>query len=406
VRPVEVRREFDLKKLVIALTAALALAGAAFGQTLTVWTTFQDQSLDWLREQAASFSEGFGVDVEIVRLDVNELKQQALLSAPQGEAGDVFVGVPHDQIGEMAVGGVLADMTGYATAGYLQDLSEQARLGYTVNGRLYGLPMFVEGPALVINNDLVTEVPQTYDAMLDVAQELTTADTFGFMFDDVNFYFAYAWLKTHGGYVFGRDASGSLVPSDVGLANEGAVAGANALRALRFERGLIPSGTNFEVANGLFVDGALAMIYTGPWSIPQYRDAGLDVSVVPVPPLADGTPFSGFMGVQGALVNQFSELKVEAANFAKWITRTDAQVSLARLSGRIPASVSALQQVQDDPIIAGFGEALLNAEPMPNIPEMGAVWQPMGNALTVLLEDESADTSATLGGAVEEILGR
>ena len=40
-----------MRKLVIALTATLALAGAAFGQTLTVWTTFQDQTLDWLREQ-------------------------------------------------------------------------------------------------------------------------------------------------------------------------------------------------------------------------------------------------------------------------------------------------------------------------------------------------------------------
>jgi arabinogalactan oligomer/maltooligosaccharide transport system substrate-binding protein len=395
-----------LKRLVIALTAALALVGAGFAQTLTVWTTFQDQSLDWLREQAASFSEGFGVEVQIVRLDVNELKQQALLSAPQGEAGDIFVGVPHDQIGEMAVGGVLADMTGYATAAYLQDLSEQARLAYTVNGRLYGLPMFVEGPALVVNNDLVPTVPSTYDELVELAKSLTTADTFGFMFDDVNFYFAYAWLHTFGGYVFGRDASGSLVPSDVGLANEGAIAGADALRALRFEHGLIPSGTNFEVANGLFVDGALAMIYTGPWSIPQYREAGLDVSVHPVPPLADGTPFSGFMGVQGALVNQFSDLKVEAANFAKWLTRADAQVSLARLSGRIPASVSALNQVQDDPIIAGFGAALLDSEPMPNIPEMGAVWSPMGNALTVLLEDRSADTSATLSQAVNEVLGR
>lgn len=395
-----------MKRLVIALTAALALVGAGFAQTLTVWTTFQDQSLDWLREQAASFSEGFGVEVQIVRLDVNELKQQALLSAPQGEAGDIFVGVPHDQIGEMAVGGVLADMTGYATAAYLQDLSEQARLAYTVNGRLYGLPMFVEGPALVVNNDLVPTVPSTYDELVELAKSLTTADTFGFMFDDVNFYFAYAWLHTFGGYVFGRDASGSLVPSDVGLANEGAIAGADALRALRFEHGLIPSGTNFEVANGLFVDGALAMIYTGPWSIPQYREAGLDVSVHPVPPLADGTPFSGFMGVQGALVNQFSDLKVEAANFAKWLTRADAQVSLARLSGRIPASVSALNQVQDDPIIAGFGAALLDSEPMPNIPEMGAVWSPMGNALTVLLEDRSADTSATLSQAVNEVLGR
>ncbi len=395
-----------MKRLVVALVAALALAGAAFGQTLTVWTTFQDQSLDWLREQSASFTEGFGVDVQIVRLDVNELKQQALLSAPQGEAGDVFVGVPHDQIGEMAVGGVLADMSGYATAAYLADLSEQARLGYTVAGRLYGLPMFVEGPALVVNNDLVDQVPATYEAMVDLAADLTTADTFGFMFDVPNFYFSYAWLKSFGGYVFGRDASGSLVPSDVGLANEGAVAGAEALRDLRFGRGLIPAGTNFDVANGLFVDGALAMIYTGPWSIPQYQEAGLDVSVVPVPPLADGTPFGGFMGVQGALVNQFSDLRVEAANFAKWLTRTEAQVSLARLSGRIPASVSALAQVEDDPIIAGFGEALLLAEPMPNIPEMGAVWSPMGNALAVLTEDESADTSATLSGAVDEILGR
>jgi len=384
----------------------LMSAGAAFGQGLTVWTTFQDQSLDWLREQAASFTAGFGVDVNIVRLEVNELKQQALLSAPQGEAGDIFVGVPHDQIGEMAVGGVLADMTGYATAAYLADLGEQARLAYTVNGRLFGLPMFVEGPALVVNNDLVPQVPATYEATMALAQELTTADTFGFMHDITNFYFSYGWIHTFGGYVFGRDASGSLVPTDVGLDNEGAVAGGEALKDLRFEYGLIPSGTSFDVANGLFVDGALAMIYTGPWSISQYREAGRDVSVHPVPPLADGTPFSGFMGVQGALVNQFSTAKVEAANFAKWLTRSDAQVSLARLSGRIPASISALGQVTDDPIIAGFGAALLNSEPMPNIPEMGAVWSPMGNALTVMTDSADSDVSSLLIQAVDEILGR
>lgn len=395
-----------MKKFLVALLVVLAASGAAFGQGLTVWTTFQDQSLDWLRAEAASFTQGFGVEVTIVRLEVNELKQQALLSAPQGEAGDVFVGVPHDQIGEMAVGGVLADMTSYATAGYLADLSEQARLGYTVNGRLFGLPMFVEGPALVVNNDLVPQVPATYEATMELAEQLTTADTFGYMHDINNFYFSYGWIHTYGGYVFARDASGSLVPSDVGLDNEGAIAGAQALKDLRFAYGLIPSGTTGDVANGLFVDGALAMIYTGPWAISQYRDAGLDVSVVPVPALANGTSFSGFMGVQGALVNQFSSMKVEAANFAKWLTRTPAQVSLARLSGRIPASISALAQVNDDPIIAGFGAALLHSEPMPNIPEMGAVWSPMGNALTVMTDSEGSDPAALLTQAVDEILGR
>ncbi len=395
-----------MRKFLVVLAVAVASLGMAFGQTLTVWTTFGDQSLDWLREEAASFTAAFGVDVTIVRLDVNELKQQALLSAPEGQAGDVFVGVPHDQIGEMAVAGVLLDMTSYATSAYLADLGEQARLAYTVNGRLFGLPMFVEGPALVVNNDLVAQVPATYEGMLDLAQELTTADTFGFMYDINNFYFSYGWLHTYGGYVFGRDASGSLVASDVGLANEGAVAGANALKELRFDRALIPAGTTGDVANGLFVDGVLAMIYTGPWAISQYHSAGLDVSVVPVPSLSDGTAFSGFMGVQGALVNSFSDLKVESANFAKWLTRKDAQVSLARFSGRIPASVSALGDVEDDPIIAGFGAALLNSEPMPNIPEMGSVWGPMGSALSVLTENASSDPSALLQQAVSEITGQ
>jgi len=98
-------------------------------------------------------------------------------------------------------------------------------------------------------------------------------------------------------------------------------------------------------------------------------------------------------------------MKVEAANFAKWLSRRDAQISMARLSGRIPASVSALEVVVDDPIIAGFGQALLTSEPMPNIPEMGAVWGPMGNALTVLSDDPAADPAAVLDQAVRQIKG-
>ncbi len=396
----------SLKRILITLTVLTAFFGMAFGQGLTVWTTFQDQTLDWLRDEAGSFTSAFDVPVDIVRLDVNELKQQALLSAPQGEAGDLFVGVPHDQMAEMAVGGILADMTSYATGPYLADLGSQARLAYTFAGKLFGLPMFVEGPALIVNTDLVKQMPATYEDVVAAAQAITTADTFGFMFDINNFYFSYGWLHTYGGYVFGRDANGSLVPSDIGLDNEGAIAGAQALKDLRFGSELIPSGTNYDVANGLFVDGALGMMYNGPWAISQYKDAGINLKVVPMPPLADGTVWSGFMGVQGVLLNQFSDHKVDAANFAKWLTRKDAQVSMARLSGRIPASTTALAAVQDDPVIAGFGAALVNAEPMPNIPEMGQVWGPMGNALTVITESADSDVNATLQQAVTEIKGQ
>ena len=393
------------KKLLTFSLALLASAGLAFGQGLTVWTTFADQSLDWLQDEADAFTDAFGVPVNLVRFSVDELKQQVLLAAPQGEAADLFVGVPHDQLAEMAVGGVLADMSNYATASYLEDLSEQARLAYTFSGQLFGLPMFVEGPALVINTDMVSAVPATYEEMISVARDLTTDTTFGFMADLPNFYFAYGWLHTWGGYVFGRDAAGNLDASDLGLANEGAIAGAQALKDLRFAHGLMPAGTDFNVANGLFIDGALGMIYTGPWSISQYRDAGINLSVHPVPALSDGTPFSGFMGVQGVLMNQFSPQQVNAANFAKWMVRQSAQVSLAEETGRIPASNSALEQVSGDPVVQGFGAALVHAEPMPNIPEMGTVWTPVGNALSVILETEGSDVAGSLQSAQDEIGG-
>ena len=378
---------------------------AASAQGLKIWTTFGDQAFTWLQEQTAAYTAAFDVPVEIVKLELGELRQQMLLAAPQGQAGDVLVGVPHDQIGEIAAGGVLADMGQYATAAYLEDLGEQARLGYTFGGKLFGLPMFVEGPTLIVNTDLVPEIPATYEDMIAKAQELTTADQFGFMFDINNFYFAYNWIHSGGGYVFGRDGNG-LNAADLGLNNEGAIAGMQMLKDLRHTYNLIPAGTNYDVANGQFLDGALAMMYNGPWAISQYKEAGLNVAVVPMPPMANGTPWSGFMGVQGILLNEFSANKVDAANLAKWLTRKDAQVSLANLSGRIPASKSALAEVQGDPIIAGFGAALTNAEPMPNIPEMGQIWGPMGNALTVITETADSDVVGTLNQAVTEIQGQ
>ena len=393
-----------MRRLLVLSALLLLISGLASGQTLTVWTTFNNPTLDYLQEDVAAFADAFGVDVQILRLDINELKEQMLLSAPQGEGGDVIVGLPHDQMAEMAVGGVLADLSGYATQSYLSDLSEQAQLAFTYNDRLFGLPLFVEGPALLYNRELVSEVPGSYEELIEVASGLTTDDRYGFMFAVQDVYFAYGWVHTHGGYVFGRD-NGTLNPDDIGLANEGAVLGASALRDLRFEHGLIPAGANYEIANGLFIDGALAMFYTGPWAVGQAREAGIDVGVAPMPPLADGTPWSGFMGVQGVLVNQFSESRIDAVNLAKWLTRPEAQLGYARLEGRIPASEGALEQVADDPVVAGFGEALLTAEPMPNIPQMGQVWQPMENALAVIMERADSDVEGTLERAVQEIGG-
>jgi len=393
-----------LKKLLLALSM-LAVVGFAAAQELTLWTYVDGAALEWLESEAAKFEAAFGVPISVARIDLGEIKQKMLLDAPEGEAADVVAPIPHDQIGEMATGGVLADMSFYATSDYLAGLSEQAKLAFTYNGQLVGLPMYVEGPALIVNTDLVSDVPATFEEMVIAAQDLTTDDTFGFLYDISNFYFSYVWMNAKGGYVFERGDDGSLISDALGLNNEGAIAGAKLMKDLRYTYELIPPSTDYSVADTLFRDGSLGMIYNGPWAIPNYKDAGIKVQVLPIPAAADGTQFSGFMGVQGVLLNQFSDNKVNAANFAKWISRSDAQVSLAEQTGNIPASQSASQQMADDPVITGFSAALQNAVPMPNIPEMGSIWGPMGDALTIILESADSDPAAELTRAVEKING-
>ena len=393
-----------MKKLFISLVLVLSL-GLAAAQGVSVWTHFGETDLEWLQGEAEAFEAAFGVPVTLTRIDLGEIKQKMLLSAPQGEAADLIVPIPHDQMGELAAGGVLADMSQFATEDYLADLSEQAKQAFTFNGRLFGLPIYLEGPALIVNTDLVPEAPATYEDMIAKAKELTGGDTYGFLYDDKNFYFSYNWLRSNGGYVFNRDENGDLMPNDVGLANEGAIKGGEQIKALQYEHGLIPPGTDSAVAEGLFLEGAVGMVYNGPWAIANIQENDIPVSVMPVPPLADGTTFGGFIGVQGVLMNEFSQNKSDAANFAKWITRPDAQVSLSEQSKRIPSSQEAAEAVSDDPLLAGFLEAYTDAEPMPNIPEMGAVWGPMGDALTAILESPDSNVAQILGGAVSQIQG-
>lgn len=397
-----------MKRLTIALAALALVVGTATAQTLTVWTHFQDESLQWLQQEVAGYQAAFGVNVELVYVPVNEMVQNMLLNAPQGEGPDLVVTIPHDQLGQLAEAGVLTNMGQLATQNYVSDLTEQARLAFTLNGNLYGLPMYVDGVALIVNRGLVPEGPDSLEDMLAIAKAHTTADTFGFLEvqDTDTFYHNFPWIHGFGGYVFGRDANGNLDPTDVGLANEGSIRAAEFIRSLRYDLQLIPAGVNYDIVHGQFLEGTTAMIVNGPWAIPDYLAAGIDVDVMPIPASEDGTTFAGFMGVQGVVMNEFSTNKIDAANLAKWLIRPDAQVSLAQAGGRIPASQSAAEQVADDPIISGFARALANAVPMPNIPEMGSVWAPMQSAYALILEDPDSDIPTILQNAVDEIKGQ
>jgi len=375
------------------------------GGTLTVWTTYQGAALTWLEEQTRAYGGAFDRHVEVTAMKLGDIKQKAALNAKKGTAADLFVGIPHDQFSALADDGVLADMSDFATQTYLDGLSPQAARAFRYLGTLYGLPLSVEGPALIVNTNLVSDLPTSYPALKKLAASLTGGGRYGFAFDAANFYYAYAWIRTFGGYVFGANAQGGPDTNDIGLASPGSVAGARELKALRFQDGLLPPEVDYGAIQKLFLAGKVAMTYDGPWLIPAIVKAHIPVTVVPMPPLADGTPWRGLMNVDGVLLNRFSGDKVGAANLAKWLTQPTAQADLATRTGRIPASRQALARVKGDAVLTGFGDALADSVAIPNVPAMGAVWGPMDAALGTILGSPDSDVAGALQHAVSAVSG-
>lgn len=386
--------------------ALLLLSPAAWAQTLTIWTPYQGPALAWLKAEAATFAAATGRQLTVTSLKLGDIKQGTVEGANGGAFADVLVGIPQDQFSALADAGLLADLGDYVTDGYLAGLNEQARRAFRYRGALYGLPLSVQGPALIVDTRLVPHAPTSYQDLLKTAASLTTDGRFGFAFDVGNFYYAYAWLHTWGGAVFGRTPDGAPDPGHTELDTAASVAGAEALRSLRFDAGVMPENTDYGSLHALFLAGKLAMTYDGPWAVPSIRAAGVPIRVSAMPPGPDGQPWSGFMNVDGVLVDSASADPVGAANLAKWLTTSAAQVALARQAGMVPAARAALAEMADDPVIAGFGAALASAEAIPNVPAMGIVWGPMDRALAKVLAGPDSDVAAALRTAAKTVAGQ
>ena len=361
-----------------------------------VWTTYGGASLEWLESELETFGRASALTVEITHFTLGELRRQVVLAEETGRVADVLVGVPHDDIDELVDAGLLLDVGGYATSDYLTDLPASASGAFNRNGQLLGLPLTLDGPALIVNTDLVTELPQTYTDFISSAQELNTGVNSGFGFDFGNFYFVYAWFRGHGASLYQGD------PPAVALNSVAGVSAAAELQRLRFESGLIDQGTDYEQAHDLFASGRLAYTFNGPWAVTRYFEAGLPITVMPMPTVESGRPFSGFMTVYGVLVTTDTGNRTDAANVAKWLVRSEAQLRLANHAGRIPSSVRAVAALADDPILYGVGRALRHAEAIPTHESMPELWQPLGRFLKQL--DEQAFTADQLAELLDRLV--
>ena len=390
---------------IVASLIALACTAALAQDRVTVWTHFVEvQELTWLQSQAQAYEQQTGIRIDIVEVPFDDIRQKLTLGAAEGDAADLIVTIPHDWVGELAASGVLEPLRRYVDSTYLEGLQPVAVEALSYEGQLFGIPMFMEGIALLYNRELVERAPETWEEFLEVAQAHTTGSTFGFLYQLDIPYYGYGWWRSYGGYIFGESPDGGLNASDIGLGGEPGYAAAKFIKDLRYTYNLVPEGIDYPVANSAFIDGAAAMILNGPWAVGDYREAGLDFGIAPMPsPPGAMHEWGPMVGVQGIVLNAYSNNTEAAVAFAEFLVQPAQQVSFNQAGGRIPVALEATEQLTDDPIVQGFSASIERGDPMPNIPEMSQVWGAWGNALQLVLQSPDSDVERIIDDMMDQL---
>ena len=344
---------------------------------------------------APAFTEATGVEVQVTLVDFGDMKDEVTTKGPAGEGPDIFIGA-HDWVGELADNGAVAPID---LGGRDGEFTETGLNALKWDGSQYGLPYVTEAVALYYNTDLAPEAPATLaeltaacDAAGDAVENCLGVPGGN---DGGDAYHHYPFLSVKGGYIFGYDPATGFDVEDIGLGTEEAIAGDTVLQDL-VDTGYVAS-TNYDDAKNLFLAGTEAFWLTGPWELGTLQDqSDINWSVTTLPTV-DGSPMRPFVGVQGFYMSAFSENAAVAEEFLlNYVATPDTMLALFEADPRGSAYIATIEEVSGDPVNSTFALSATTGQFMPNVPEMGAVWGPVGdNYLALRNGDIGAEEAAT-----------
>lgn len=386
---------------VLFLLLILGVANLVSAQDtgLKLWV-YDDGRLEVLTQLGKDFEAEYGVAVTIEVVDLSEIRNQMTLGAATGEGPDMII-IPHDNLGPLVENGTAAEIDlGDKADSYLSNAID----GFTYNGKLYGLPLSVENIGFFRNTDLVPDAPKTWAEVKEIGQKLFDD---GLVDSAIGLpdltYNSYPIYTAFGGYIFGRDDTGSFTIDDIGMNNDGMVAGLTYIKSL-MDAGIVSTNVDWEASHVEFETGHSAFIMTGPWAINRFVTAGVPYAISAFPSVEEGgDPGYPFLGVQGLVINANKDNVLLSQIFATEFLATEEHYQALFEADHRPSAWASIFNAASDPDTIGFNEAGVNAVPMPSIPAMGFVWDAWVNAGALVAQGELEPKDA-LDAAVEQIL--
>jgi len=244
-----------------------------------------------------------------------------------------------------------------------------------MEGRVFGIPWYVDTRVLYYRSDLVPQAPRTWEEWRDSLKLLKPK-------------------LRRGGYPILLPTDEWAQPAILGvqagatLLKDGGRYGAFRSPEFRraaefyislFKDGFAPPVTNAQVSNVYqqFDQGDFGMWITGPWNIGEFRwrlrpERQGVWGTAPLPaPSSSAAPGLSLAGGSSLAIFRAGKRKDDAWKLAEFLSTRETQLRFYALCGDLPARLDAWDdpKLRDDPKARAFGVQLRHVKGMPKVPE-------------------------------------
>ena len=357
-------------------------SGSSEAKEITLYV--EDQYKAYAETVAKAYKEQSGTTVNIKSGDQLGGLDKLSLDNQSGQAADVMM-APYDRVGSLGTDGQLSEVK--LSDGAKTD-DKTKSLVTAADGKVYGAPAVIESLVMYYNKDLVKEAPKTFADLENLAKDSKYAfagedgKTSAFLADWTNFYYAYGLLAGNGGYVFGQNGKDA---KDIGLANDGSITGVNYAKSWyeKWPKGMQDTEGAGNLIQTQFQEGKTAAIIDGPWKAKAFKDAKVNYGVATIPTLPNGKDYAAFGGGKAWIIPSSTKNLEAAQKFVDFLVSTEEQKAFYDTTNEIPANTEARSYAEgkNDELTTAVIKQFKNAQPMPNISQMSAVWEPAANML-------------------------
>lgn len=339
------------------------------------------------------------IELTVENVGTIDARSKLELDGPAGVGADVFV-TAHDHVAVAAESGLILENDVFAD--YVKEnFMDVAIQAASYKGKIYGFPLTVKTIALFYNKDLVDKPVETWDEMFEFAREFNdpSANKFALVWQANEPYFAHGFLAGYGYKIFGPNMDDK---NQLGWDTPEAIEGMKFYQRLKEIYPVPSQDATWDAMTSLFSSGEAPYAITGPWSIKDFQNAGVNFGITKLPKLPNGNYPITFSTVDVACVSSYTKYPNAAKLLAKFLASEEGLRIMYETKYELPASLNAQETIlANDEYLKAVAEQAENSTPLPSIPEMAHVWDPYKKAFTAVW-DGIQDPETALKSAQEE----